>query len=848
MTLRLRSLGALTLLAACASTAPSPQPRPSMTAAPIASASVSPPPAASSAVVESPPAPSGPPTPADTYGKDSPEHAVFTSWVEAHKDMTFEQVMAAIGPLRPDPAAPSFDPSTALYYDKTVQALQLNAAEIALLRKRGFASVDHGQRYSMGSMYHAIYTRDLPVLITTDSILHAMHRSFDGVLAELEGSLFKGALDDVLASTHKALAAQAGRKKGSSAATTALRDADLYLTVARNLIAGLVQDNAAFNGVTIHSEMQQDAEALVILRAIAAQQMQTVQLYGREHAIDFSQFRVRGHYTRSPELGMYFKAMMWMGRPDTGFGLRAPPPGSQLQLDPDRERLAAAALALLLRESGKASVLDAVRTYVDFLVGEADDLSARDLLGVLDRSGIRTVDALGNEATRKQLAAALERPPRPAGQILGQAAYTSEAPSIMQLFGQSFLLDSFVLGHVVFNTIGFKGSTPERMMPSGLDVAAALGSNEAVALLEGELRTYSYGSNLLAARAVADSYPAARWQKSVYNRWLDAMRVIDDVPANQGRFPDVMTTRAWQRKQLQTQLASWAELRHDTILYAKQSYTALTCEYPAGYVEPYPLFFTRVAEVAREQARLARLPELQKLAGDARQPPAAQPPQRPPRVAPGAAVPPGAPRVPSAPAPKMQTRLEAIASFFDAFAATMKKLQALADKELAGQPFTEEEKKFLKQTIDIRGAGSGPPRYDGWYTTLIYGGEPAAWMPTVADVHTDPNSGRALEVAVGDASFLVVAVNNDREKMVFVGPAYSYYEFTAPSSARLRDEEWQHQLMQGPAPAPPAWTSWFKSPVAQRRLDPAYAAPGLPGGVPPGRRPPVAKPPRGPVP
>jgi hypothetical protein len=59
---------------------------------------------------------------------------------------------------------------------------------------------------------------------------------------------------------------------------------------------------------------------------------------------------------------------------------------------------------------------------------------------------------------------------------------------------------------------------------------------------------------------------------------------------------------------------------------------------------------------------------------------------------------------------------------------------------------------FLKKTIDIRGGGSGWPTYDGWYTRLIYGDDPADWQPTVADVHTDPNSGSALEVAAGDAT------------------------------------------------------------------------------------------------
>lgn len=57
---------------------------------------------------------------------------------------------------------------------------------------------------------------------------------------------------------------------------------------------------------------------------------------------------------------------------------------------------------------------------------------------------------------------------------------------------------------------------------------------------------------------------------------------------------------AWQRKMLQTQHASWSELRHDTLLYGKQSYTAIpSCGYPDGYVEPYPALYEKLEALAR---------------------------------------------------------------------------------------------------------------------------------------------------------------------------------------------------------------------------------------------------------
>ena len=61
------------------------------------------------------------------------------------------------------------------------------------------------------------------------------------------------------------------------------------------------------------------------------------------------------------------------------------------------------------------------------------------------------------------------------------------------------------------------------------------------------------------------------------------------------RAAGVARTEAWGRRMLNTQLASWAELRHDTILYAKQSYTGgASCEFPDALVDPNPAFFARL--------------------------------------------------------------------------------------------------------------------------------------------------------------------------------------------------------------------------------------------------------------
>jgi hypothetical protein len=360
------------------------------------------------------------------------------------------------------------------------------------------------------------------------------------------------------------------------------------------------------------------------------------------------------------------------------------------------------------------------------------------------------------------------------------SARETKLPFESQVFGQRFLLDSFVLSKVVYDSILYEGRKEERLVPSGLDVMAALGNDEAVRLLEPELDEWHYGANLLAARTVVEQFDA--WDENVYHQWLGALRTLDDEP-NSPHFPKVMKNTAWQRKQLETQLGSWAELRHDTILYGKQSYAAYpSCEYPAGYVEPYPDFYERIARLATSLSLglKQRMKIDSELAGN-----------------------------------RLLVRQ---GEFFATFADTVKRLKALAEKQLRAEAFTGDEERFLKQTIDARGGGSGPPTYDGWYPKLIFGAEPADWNPEVADVHTNPKDGNVLQVAVGDVGFVVVAIDNESDRAAYVGPIYSYYEFAHPVGDRLTDEAWQGKIRRGEIPEPPTWTELFRHPPLKRSL------------------------------
>jgi hypothetical protein len=708
-----------------------------------------------------------------------------------------------------------FDPTAITYFDLIADELKLTPSELRIFRERGVVSVDHQRPYSMASTYYAIYTRDLPVFVTSDSILHALHRSYDEVLKNLETSLFTYVIDGTLASA----SAELGRA-ASGATTPALRqtfdDVDLYFTTARNLLrgAGAMGDEPPSDADATSERKPSVGEVLVppvrgdsqrvaeILRKISSLSLETpvgacTKLYGGERCIDWSQFRPRGHYTHSTELRRFFRTMMWLGRVDLGFNLRATDPASGLKADADRERRAAILAVLMLDKSGELGKLAAVSHIIDFMIGRADNVSIEHVKEALAAAGIDRVEALTDGAALARFDAALDTVGPRAQQIRSQVLDANPGsqqptglPLAFQVFGQRFLIDSFALSNLVYDSIVFGGEKQKRFMPRGLDAMAALGNDEATRLLEPDLTEFKYGSNLLAARRVVDAMKPEDWQASAYNQWLAAIRTLDDPPASKTHFPEVMQREAWQRKQLRTSLASWAELRHDTILYAKQSYTSFyACEYPKGYVEPYPAFFARLGELTKTLSeRIAK---------------ADVPATDPKRAA------------------RLVGQREAQSKFFAHFASVMARLETMARKELRGQPFTREETEFLQKTIDRQGGGGsgGPPTYTGWYPSLIYGSTPAAGEPIVSDVHSDPTKGQVLQVATGDVQFLVVAIDNGPHRAAYVGPTYSYYEFTGPIERRMTDEEWRMKVAKKEIPKPPGFTGMFQAPPEERSLD-----------------------------
>ncbi len=338
----------------------------------------------------------------------------------------------------------------------------MNDAQLKMFEKQGFVSVEQSSDSSFGGAYYRIYHDDLPVLVTSDSILHAMHFSFDNMLMEVEERAMKPAIERILTRSLTALAER--RVAENDASINNYRDVDLYLTVALNLLAG----NGSAVGTSsgwIASRMKQDGAVKEFLRRIAAgvpdslPEEELTSLYGGRRAIDYSQFKPRGHYTKTSGLQNYFQAMMWLGRADCGWFPLPADPHLGIVIDNRRELHDSVLLVDLLSSAKQLPGLDAIDRMVSSLFGESDNLRPCQMRSMLEQakvSGLADLDSAGETRLEQLLKA------EPAGQqrIVSQMIYGAKLPgdevpppALFQMFGQRLGIDSFVLAQVTYDQL-----------------------------------------------------------------------------------------------------------------------------------------------------------------------------------------------------------------------------------------------------------------------------------------------------------------------------------------------------------------------------------------------------------
>jgi hypothetical protein len=694
----------------------------------------------------------------------------------------------------------SFDPTTAKYFSQVKEALNLNSKELSLLHKNGFTVTDRLAWNRFLEAYAWIYAMDLPVLITTDSILNSLSQSHDNLVQDIESYFLIPKLTRLLKLTRQRL----GQEQAANTIKELdplYRDVDTYLLVASSLLSGKAPNNMA-------------ARELYSL-AVNGNMEEKIILFGNSRIIDFTLFKPRGHYGESKELQRYFRAINWLAQID--FRLVEFDPLNKQPILHRNQVAAAALLRQVIEASGGKKDWEAINQLLEALVGGSDIINLPNFGRLL--ADMHLTDPLKIlVADEKQMLSIILKidygRQRISGQITNRdpdnfAPEPVSPPISFVLLGQSFAIDSYVLGELVYDRMIKNGRPIARALPSTLDVMYALGNDHALSHLITEIQKYGYDQQLALIRTQVDYLPVNFWKSSIYNLWLEMIRQLNK-PTNGTEYPQSLRTKAWADKMLHTQLASWTQLRHNNILYVKQSYTVdIICDYPKGYVEPYPEFYSALETYARvaydvlSKVTIDQGAELKTKSIDHLQ-----------LKLNGKSI-----DMNELIAYSMERKKSGMLTYFKHVMAVAKQLKTLAEKEMAFQSFTSEEEKFVKSVVVRRENEEQGcvPKYvwDGWYVKMFYGwdGDPAI----IADIHTNLNQegplapASVLHAATGRVVPLCLAAETDEGATMYVGPSFTYYDVTETGfpPARLTDKKWRNRLNGDKLTQHPDWTSSF---------------------------------------
>jgi hypothetical protein len=251
----------------------------------------------------------------------------------------------------------------------------------------------------------------------------------------------------------------------------------------------------------------------------------------------------------------------------------------------------------------------------------------------------------------------------------------------------------------------------------------------------------------------------------VGSAWL---KLLGTLTQTFGRgYPLYMQGKLFPVKQVQTFLGSYAELKHDTLLYIKQSFAEAgngmeekkPPPVPKGFVEPNIAFWQELQRLVAYTG--AGFKKYGILKGELEE----------------------------------YGRLTNFKDQVDFYT-------SLAVKELNGTPLSEAEyEKLRTHNLSYLAA----PFDEG---AVLEEKEKRSGL--IADIHTDALKGQILYEATGKPYVMLALVGNEGFSRLTIGVAFNHYEFTGPLATRYSDADWQEKIYQTP-PRPPAKSFWYQS-------------------------------------
>ena len=610
------------------------------------------------------------------------------------------------------------------------------------LGRNGFAIVP-AQHQQLFHVYEQNDYHEFPSFVTTDLYLQLYHLYFDAMLREVEEHKFYSLLYQFCQEAKK----EFPKTEGTLYTDTYKSWLHTYFTVAISLLEEKApKDNRA---------AQEEYEHVMNSR-----NDYSIFLGYQDAMFEYSLFRPRGHYTRTDTLKRYFRAMMW---------LQTVP----FQTDNESDMGKAYLLAKAICENSKLlNLYKKLTEPIGWLMGTPDDVSILQV-GQL----IKETDAHVSDLTEltKRIDEIAEK------QTRLRPKFQRTSRHKIRLMPQRYQPD----GEILQEMVDYDSDETKRATPKGLDVFAAIGCEAAKRILLQELqedkRWEGYKPALAHMKQRMDSI---NWEENVANQWISTLKLLTD---KDQKSPYFMLTDQWDKKSLNAALSSWAELKHDAILYAKQPMGA-ECggagppnPIVKGYVEPNVKFWGKAINLLESTANVLNTYGLS-----------------------------------TERSKTITSRIKEMAEF----------LLHMSEKELKGQMLTEEEYDQLKYI----GAS-----FENMSLELIRNNDQNLWewddvqgpernVALIADVYTanaDNNPNKCiLYEAIGNADEIYVIVEIGGYLYLMRGGVFSYRELTRPAGEqRMNDEEWQKTIETEPRLGVPEWMEEITVPLEEKPVD-----------------------------
>lgn len=465
---------------------------------------------------------------------------------------------------------------------------------------------------------------------------------------------------------------------------------------------------------------------------------------------NYSLFKPRGHYSRNETAKNFFRAMMWFQT------------ASMEKSNPD-DVAKAIAIAYFYNKVSCRSDFEKMNDVITYFMGEPDNVSIIWLAQHIrdNYSSKKLSDLLGDSFSK--ILAEIDAKFKTCNRI--KPKQQASDPDKINFMPQRYVPDNLVIASMYDDK-----PNSDRAYPTGLDVFDAFGVKAAGNILDStDKNAKSWGDFAKTRQQMSAELSNFKdYNLTSYNKWMQVLTVMQNT---QKDYPGFMQTPAWECKNLNSALASWAELKHDAILYAEQPMGAecgggeeLPQPEPVGFVEPNIKFWETLKEAINNVAG-----GVKKIGGDS----------------------------------KFDNITNELLSMVD-------RCITISQCELQHKPIGED-------VYFIRNIGSTMEWFtlsvldpdleyiDSW--SFVQGADRS--IAVVADVFTRNihgcNKQGILYEATGTPNKIFVLVECNGHLYLTSGATFSYYEFVRGMGDRLTDEQWQKMLEEKKAPAQPTW-------------------------------------------